>query len=149
VTLPAALVCLLGGLGLPPLVAAVRVRWRPLALRVAAGAAAIAVAVSVGLVVRGAVLLVGDERVLGKELDRLIAVAGGPAAVRACGRVSTTTFERQALAYRLELPSREVYTHGTERGTYFVRAGRAARGVLTPVRARRPGWTLRSSCPLG
>ncbi len=147
VTLPGALLCVLGGLGLPPLVAALRVRARPALVWAAAGAAAIGVLVSAGILVSGAVRLARDEHALGAQLDRAIALAGGKAGLQACGSVAATPFERQAVAYRLGLRSLDVSTHAVTPGTMLVRIGRPAPGALTlPVRARSAGWTVRSTC---
>jgi TRAP-type C4-dicarboxylate transport system permease small subunit len=143
VTLPAALVCLLGGLGLPGLVRALSDRWR----RVAAVPAAIAVAVSVGIVAWGGVRLAREERALGSRLDHVIAAAGGPAAIKRCGQVSVTKFERQALAYRLHLPSADVWTHSVTPGIAFIRNHNRLPGAAAlPVRVQLPSWTLRSAC---
>ncbi len=148
VTLPGALLCVLAGIGLPPLVAALRARARPVLAWTAAGAAAIAVVVSLAIIVSGAVRLARDERELGGQLDRAIALAGGKAGLRACGRVATTPFERQAVAYRLGLRSLDVFTHAVTPGTMLVRIGRPAPGAQKlPVRARSGSWTVRSTCP--
>jgi hypothetical protein len=143
VTLPAALVCLLGGVGLPPLVASLAPRWR----RIAAVPAGLAVAVSLGIVVWGGVRLVREERDFGYGLDGAIAAAGGGTAVRACGQVATGKFERQALAYRLRLPSEDVWTHAVASGIAFKRGDRAVPGAeRLPVRARVGEWIVRASC---
>ncbi len=139
VTLPMAAICVLGGLGLPELA-----RRAP---RLAFVPAAIAVAVSVSIVVTGAVRLARDERDLGPRLDGAIAAAGGVAAVRACGRVATAPFERQRLAYRLRLPSRDVWTHAGAPGIALVRTGKKLPNTaVLPVRRRLPSWTIRSAC---
>ena len=138
-TLPMAAICVLGGLGLPELA-----RRAP---RLAAVPAGIAVVVSVGIVVSGAVRLAADERDLGARLDTAIATAGGVAAVRACGRVATAPFERQHVAYRLRLPSQDVWTHAVTPGLALVRARKTLPGAAAlPVRARVPSWAVRSRC---
>jgi hypothetical protein len=146
VTLPAALVCVLGGLGLPGLVGSLT----PARRRVAAVPAGIAVAVSVGLVVWSGVRLVRDERTYGARLDAAIAAAGGTTAIRACGQVAATPFERQALAYRLHLPSEDVWTHAETPGIAFIRGHRRLpNAAALPIRHRLPGWTLRAHCRTG
>jgi hypothetical protein len=143
VTLPAALVCLLGGVGLPPLVSSLAPRRR----RFAAVPAGIALAVSVGLVIWGGVRLVREERDFGHALDAAIAAAGGRAAVRDCGQAATGKFERQALAYRLHLPSEDVWTHAAAAGIAFKRGSRAVPGAeRLPVRAAADPWTVRARC---
>jgi MFS family permease len=147
VALPAALVAILGALGLPDAARAAQARLGRNARRAVAVLAAGAVAVAAGIVVYGAVRLVREDRVLGPELDAALAAAGGPAAVRACGQVSTTAFERQALAYRLDLPARDVWTHAERPGIAFIRAGREhPNAAALPVAARLRGWTVRRAC---
>jgi hypothetical protein len=148
-TLPGALACVVGGVGLPGLVERARVRLRP---RVAQGLALLGVAavcVSVGVVVVNVANLVKQEREWGGALTAAIDRAGGPAAVRDCGRVQTAPFERQVLAYRLELPPRVVFTHGSHQGIAFVLDGKTLpEAALLPVAARTRGWTIRTSCSL-
>lgn len=148
VALPAALVAVLGGLGLPAFAAAVRARLGTAGQRAVAGLAAVAVLVSCGIVVYGATRLAREERIFGTQFDAAIAAAGGEAAIRACGQVSTTAFERQALAYRLELPSRDVWTHAEHPGIALIRDGRELpNAAALPLAADLPGWTLRRACP--
>lgn len=147
VTLPAALVAVLGALGLPELAAAVRSRLRPVPARVVALLAVVAAGVGVGIVAHGAVRLVREDRLFGPRLDAAFAAAGGPAAIRACGQVSTTAFERQAVAYRLHLPSEDVSTTASAPGIAFLREDRPLEGSdALPVLARVPGWTVRRAC---
>ncbi len=145
--LPASLVAVLGGVGLPSLIVAVRGRLHRPARGALAALAAVAVLVSVGLVVNGGIRLAREDRVLGPELDAALAAAGGNAAVRACGQVSTTPFERQALAYRLHLPIADVTTTAAAPGIAFVRAGRTLpEADVLPVMTRLPDWTIRRAC---
>jgi hypothetical protein len=143
VTLPAALVCLLGGVGLPPLVGTLAPRWR----QIAAFPAGLAVAASLGIVAWSGVRLARDEREFGTGLDHAIAAAGGAAAVRACGQVATGKFERQNVAYELHLPSAEVWTHAVSPGLALQRSDRTVAGATQlPVRARVDEWTVRARC---
>ena len=146
VTLPAALVCVLGGIGLPGLAARLRGVWR-----LASGAlAAAAVALSLALLVDHGDDLATEGRVYGRELPALIAGAGGRDAVLACGQVGASHFASQMVARRLEVLQEDV-ARGVEvdRGTVFatVETGAARRRTL-PVRARLGDWVLRSSCDL-
>ncbi len=142
-TLPMALVCLLGGVGLPPLVRSLAPRWRT----VLAVPAAIAVVVSIGIVVDGGGRLARDERQFGSGLDRALAHFGGVSAVRECGRVSTGPFERQHVAYALRLPAVEVFTHAVTPGIALQRSDRDFPGQQQlPLRARVRDWTIRARC---
>lgn len=138
VTLPASLVCVLGAVGLMRLP-------RP---RLGTALAGVGVAVSLGIVVHGGVRLVREELTLGARLDAAVEAAGGEDAIRSCGQVATTAFERQALAYRLELPSVAVATTAERPGIALVREGRDAPGAdALPVIARVEDWTVRRYCP--
>jgi hypothetical protein len=118
--------------------------WR----RVAAVPAAIAVAVGVGIVVWGVVRLAREERAHGPRLEAAIAAAGGREALVHCGRVSTTPFERQHIAYALRLRSRDVWTHAVTPGVALIRDHRHLNGAAPlPVAVSVPGWVVRRSCP--
>lgn len=137
VTLPAALVCVLGAVGVVGLP-----RPRPAVALAVAG-----VAVSFGIVVHGAVRLAREEVAFGAQLDAAVEAAGGERAIRSCGQVATSPFERQALAYRLELPPAEVWTHAERPGIALIREGTETPGAeVLPVTARVDGWTVRRYC---
>jgi hypothetical protein len=145
--LPAALVAVLGGLGLPGLIAFARQRLTGAARIVVTAAAAIAVAVSLGIVGYGFVRLVREERIYGPRLDAAVAAAGGTAAIRACREISATPFERQALAYRLHIPIADVTTTHHGPGIALIRDHRELPGVAAlPVVAQLPSWTIRRAC---
>lgn len=147
VALPAALVAVLGGVGLPGVAAAARERFGPRVFAVTSLAAAFAVCVCVGIVGYGGVRLTREEYVFGSRLDAVIAAAGGEEAIRACGQISTTRFERQALAYRLELPPGEVWTTAERPGIALIRGEREhPNASALPVVTRLPDWTLRRAC---
>lgn len=145
VTLPAALVCVLGGLGLPPLVA----RLRTTAPRVVAGGlAGVAVAASLYLLGRNAEDLATEGRIYGRQLPQVIARAGGAEAVTRCGPIGASHFASQMLARRLGVRQEEVelgirVTSGT---VFATRRTGAARFKPLPVAFAQGGWVVRSSC---
>jgi hypothetical protein len=146
VILPAALVCMLGGLGLPAVVE----RWRAAgAVRVVSAVlAAGAVAVSVGFLIRDAGRLARDERVYGRQLSALIDMAGSREALLACGVVGANHFARQRVAWELDLLQADIRL-GTQvrNGTVFAREGTGAAAAAEPPLRRYYGeWELRSSC---
>ena len=146
VTLPAALVCVLGGVGLPAL--ARRLRGP---VRLAAGAlAAAAVAFSCALLVNHGDDLATEGRVYGRELPRVIALAGGREAVVRCGPIGASHFASQMVARRLDVLQEDVSRgNAVDRGTVFATIGTGgARRKVLPVRLRLGNWVLRSSCPL-
>ncbi len=109
--------------------------------------AGVGVAVSVGIVVHGGVRLAREELTFGSRLDAAVEAAGGETAIRSCGQIATTPFERQALAYRLELPPADVWTHAERPGIALIRDGREAPGAdALPVVARVDDWTIRRYC---
>lgn len=148
VALPAALIAVLGGVGLPAAAAAARARFGPRGRGVLTLAAGLAVCVCVGIVAYGGARLTREEYAFGSRLDAAIAAAGGEDAIRACGQVSTTRFARQALAYRLELPPAAVWTTAARPGVALIRAGEEhPNAAALPVVARLETWTLRRACP--
>jgi hypothetical protein len=143
VTLPAAFVCILGGLGLPDLARSLSPGRR----RIAAVPAAIAVAVCAGITVWGGVRLARDEIAHRHRLAAAITAAGGRDAVVACGRVATTPFERQHVAYALRLRSGDVWTHAVRPGIAFIRDHRGLKGAAAlPIALEKPTWTVRRDC---
>jgi hypothetical protein len=145
VTLPAAVLCVLAGIGLPGLAAEVRRRGL---IDPALGITGLSVAIAIGVLAWSGFRLVQDEQRYGHQLPALIARAGGERAVRSCRPLSTSPFERQDVAWRLHLPQRAVTTHRRARGTAIALAdSRLGRDRRLPVRDRLGGWVLRSSCP--
>jgi hypothetical protein len=140
VTLPAALLCALAGVGVAALP---RRTW------VYALAVAVAIPGLVQAIARETDSLsdaANDERLF-DELPLAIARAGGPAAVKSCGRVYTGPFQTQAVAWRLNLRERQVGLDPRKPGTIVARASLPiARDASFPVRARTERWVVRQSC---
>jgi hypothetical protein len=146
VTLPAALLCVLGGIGLPPLVR----RLSPAVRRPALVLAAAGVVLSAGLLVRDAGRLADEQRVYGDQLTELIERAGGREALVACAPIGADHFASQMVAWRLHLRQADVRLGiSVRRGTVLARIGTgAAAAPEPPVRLRHGEWLLRSSCRL-
>jgi hypothetical protein len=145
VTLPGALVCVLGGLGLPGLAGALSARRRlgP----AAAVVAAVSVLVALGVLGAGAVRVVHAEILDGHQLPRLIARAGGAARIRACGPLSANGRERQAVAWDLGVSQRAILTRPLTRGTLLATTNSPLwRSSPLPMRDRLGGWVRRARC---
>ncbi len=150
VALPAALVCVLAGVGWSWLVQGVA---RQRGTGWAAVAAAVLVLVSLPPVA-AAVDGLGDsaarlasEADLYEDLDSAIARAGGPAAVNRCGRVVTGPYEVQMLAWKLHRHGADVDIEARPPGTVFAVRGTplAAAEGFAPV-GETERWTVRRSC---
>ena len=141
-TLAAAFIGLLGAAGLPPVVRALSPLWRAVAF-VPAVAGVVVACVILGHEIDK---LARNERALGAGLDRAIAQAGGRRAVLRCGHIATGDFERQNLAYKLDVPSRRVGVLARAPGISFERAGRPVDGEDLPVRFVSGVWTVAASC---
>jgi hypothetical protein len=144
VTLPASALCVLAGVGLPPLAAELRQRaaWRP-----AVVVTVVSVVVALGVIGWGGYRLARDEERYGEQLPALIRRAGGAGAIRACAPVSASPFERQAVAWRLHLTQKAVTTRRQTGGTAVAFSySRIGRLSPMPVRLREGIWVLRSSC---
>jgi hypothetical protein len=145
VTLPAAGLCVLAGVGLPGLAARVRQSraWRPVI-----AVTVLSVLVSLVVIGSGVYRLLRDERRYGHDLPALIERAGGAAAVRACGPLWSSAYERQAVAYRLDVPPERVSQRpGAARGTVLAYAtSPVSRTSRLPVRDRVGPWVRRTSC---
>ena len=150
VALPAALVCVLAGVGASWTVEAIARRRGRRAAQAAAAVLALAalapVSASVGAL-DDSLEWVAAEAALYDDLDRAIARAGGPAAVERCGRAITSPFEVQALAWQLHRPGAEVDIDVRAPGTVFaVRdSPLAAEAGFEPVAATEH-WIVRRSC---
>ncbi len=146
VTLPAALLCVLSGVGWTWLAERVRGRAR-------VGLAVVAVAAAAPGLVASVDRLGGN---LGRirDLDRVYAAlpgfverVGGRAAVLRCGPLYTGAFSTQAVAYELHLRQREVGIGPRPPGTVLDTTN--STGGKVPgfaLRARGTEWTLQSSC---
>jgi hypothetical protein len=149
VSLPASLVCVLGGVGLTELVRLAADRSGRLR----------APAALVGLVVLGfsvvpAIALADDldytvrQGRLYNRLETMIQRAGGPAAVRSCGPVYTGPLETQIVAWKLHLHAVQVGIHPRPPGTILAVTGTVHRGAADfPIRDVRGGWVRRATCP--
>jgi len=135
VTLPAALVCVLTGIGWADLLHALRGRFGTAA---AVGAGIVALAAS-------APFLVEDGRRFGDEMDMMrnaatlgdalpaaIERAGGEAAIKRCGRVSTMPLQTQVVAWHLHLQQVQVAAPPLPSGTRF--------------HPRQEGWEVKQDC---
>jgi len=149
-TLPAALVCVLGGIGFVELFALVR-GWRGLAPAVAVSV--VAAAISAPFVV-GTLDTMGDvvhsirvEDSYTRQLPDVIAQAGGRDAVVACGRPITGAFETQLLAWELDLRQNQVFLQSDPPAIAIARAGTGpAKDAALPERFSRGSWVVRASC---
>jgi hypothetical protein len=149
VSLPASLVCVLGGVGLTELVrlAADRSgRLRP--------PAALIGLVVLGFSVAPAMALADDvdytvrQGRLYNRLETMIQRAGGPAAVRSCGPVYTGPLETQIVAWKLHLHAVQVGIRPQPPGTILAVTGTVHRGATDfPIRDVRGGWVRRATCP--
>jgi hypothetical protein len=152
-TVPIAIVCVLGGIGLVQGAHLARERLTPRRAR-----AALAVAVVIG-----APFLVADVLRLGDQwgdlrrearrygaLTDLFARAGGREAVRSCGLVFTRGFDTQAVAWELRVHESGVSLRPEPPGTIVALHDSELLGDHRfPVRVSYRDWTLASSCPLG
>jgi hypothetical protein len=151
VTLPAAIVCVLGGIGWAQAGGLVRARLGA----VAAAALTVAVLAGAAPAIVSTASAFGDElnRVraddrLSRQLPVIIDRAGGRAAVLGCGRVVTGPFETQMVAWYLRVRQSRIHLQAAPPATVLARAGvRQARDSPLPVRLRSGLWVLRSSCP--
>jgi hypothetical protein len=149
VTLPASLVCVLGGIGAVELVRMLRgalgprARWAALA----------------GVVAVSAPLLVANAERLDRQLDRAAAEgrlaaelpdvldrAGGREAVARCRPLFTDPFLTQLVAYRLHVRGIEVGIHPDPPGTTIAPRGVEADDPRFPVRATTGRWAVRATC---
>ena len=141
VALPAALVCVLGGVGWVGVMRASRV-----------AALALAVFSLPVLVVYAGQLhtylhKVKREARQYQSITQAIAKAGGPAAIQACGEVYTGPFQTQALAWHLHLHEQDIKIFPAGPGTTVVPNYAAlARDPRYPPVVRSGFWVVGSSC---
>ncbi|HEY7075048.1 MAG TPA: hypothetical protein VH418_06755 [Solirubrobacteraceae bacterium] len=141
VALPAALVCVLGGVGWVWLAAA----SRPVALVLAL--------ISIPLLVtwygrlHESIDKVKLEARQYHTITAAIARAGGPAAIKACGDVYTGPFQTQALAWHLRVHEEDVKIFPSGPGTTVTPSYSAlARDPRYPPVVRTRYWVVGSSC---
>jgi hypothetical protein len=144
VTLPAATICVLAGIGTG--VAARLLAGRRVLAALAVLAAVPGVVLAAGAVREELDHLVADERFL-DALPAAIHAAGGEAAVRRCGAVYTGPFQTQDLAWNLHLREQQVGLRGDPPGTVIARPSNplSRDERFATVHAREP-WTVRSGC---
>jgi hypothetical protein len=152
VTLPASLVCVLGGVGWVVAARELRRHGR----RTLLGAVAVALAASAALLVHPLRTVEHQTRQVRTEtrllnaLPETIERAGGAAAIRACGPVVTGPFQTQNVAWELKVHEHQVGTRTGPTGTALVaRGSRVRNATRLPVRLDAGRWVVRSSCPLG
>jgi hypothetical protein len=144
VTMPAALLCVLGGVGWAVLAAALARRW--LAVLVVLAVPGV---VLEGVQLHRAVDDAARESRLFAALPGVIEQAGGRAAVVGCGPVFTGAFQTQALAWRLHTHEHDIGIRPAPPGTVLAPAGLGmTRDGRFPLRLRTREWVLRSTCPL-
>jgi hypothetical protein len=150
VALPAALVCVLAGVGWTWLIARIA-RRRSTGVAVAAAAllalvASAPVAASVSGFGESTEALVLEAAVY-DDLDVAIARAGGPAAVHRCGRVITGPYEVQVLAWKLHRHGADIDIEVRPPGTVFAVRGSPLAGVgrFEAITATER-WVVRRSC---
>ena len=150
VALPAALVCVLAGVGWSWLVQGIA---RRRGAGTAAGAAAVLalaalapVAAAIGGL-RDSMAWLASEAALYEDLDSAITLAGGPAALDRCGRVITGPYEVQVVAWKLHRHGADVDVEPRRPGTVLaVRGGRLAAAEDFPRVGDTERWTVRRSC---
>ena len=152
---PAAVACVLAGVGATNVAPALAAALRPAAAIAGCVLAAAVLAITAGALV-DQVGEVGKRARRGKDLDVLVARAGGALAVRACAPPRTVQPMRALLAWRLDVP----LAHLTERPRPPVTVFRAPAGYAAePVGPRAPpgaatvavagDWTLLATCAGG
>ena len=122
VALPAALVCVLAGVGWTWLPEAISRRSsRAAGIAAAAAVALLAAPFAVGAIAGLADSLerLSEEAAVYDDLDRAIAASGGAEAADACGRVVTGPYEVQVLAWKLHRHGAEIAISGRSPGTVF------------------------------
>jgi hypothetical protein len=151
VALPAAMVCILAGVGW---VGLFRMLHRRIPVAGVLAAAVVALAAAAPYVERQADALRFkleqldyESQVYGANLEEVIAKAGGEEAVKACGPVFTGAFQTQAVAWYLHLHASEVsifpFPPGTIIAPYFTANARDPR---FPTVAKTKRWMVGSTC---
>jgi hypothetical protein len=151
VALPAAMVCVLAGVGAVGLVRLARHRAGVVAAAALALAALFAAAPYVEA--QADSLQIEMERlgyesaVYGPDLEEVIAKAGGEDALKACGPVYTGAFQTQAVAWYLHLPETQVSVFPLPPGTMISTFWTAnARDPRFPIVTKTKRWVVGSTC---
>jgi hypothetical protein len=101
---------------------------------------------------RGQITDLGDRARSAAAFDDVVAAAGGAAALERCAPIRTSAFARSLVAWRLDLPLRDLDAL-PERPAVLVRARWFYGGGLEPPRgpayrtlATAPGWEIAAAC---
>jgi hypothetical protein len=150
VALPAALVCVLAGVGWVELVAAVRRRRGRTPALVVAGFVALISApfvVDRAIDVGGQLADVRSEAVRYGSLPDAIARAGGAERLKACGQVFTGNFQVPSVAWQLHEHAWRIGLYPEPLGTVVAMRGTPwAADPRFPAIAGSRGWVVRSTC---
>jgi hypothetical protein len=151
VALPAAMVCILAGIGWVGLFRMLG-RRAPAAAVVAAGVLALAAAAPFAATQAGHLRtqlerIDYESQVYGADLVEVIEKAGGEDAIKACGPVYTGAFQTQAVGWYLHLDETEVSIFPFPPGTMIAPYWTAnARDPRFPIVARTKRWMVGSTC---
>jgi len=150
VALPAALVCVIGGVGWVDLVRGVRAR---LGAPAAGVLAIVLVAASASFVIadvrelRASALRMRSEAHFYSTLPAVIAKAGGAARVKACGSVFTGPFQVQAVAWYLHMHGDDVEIVASPPGiTFAPRYSALSRDARFPKLTETSKWVVGRNC---
>ena len=148
VSVPASLVCVLGGIGIVGLVRLAPARRGPRRWPAAVAAlAVVALSVTPVLSLEDDVRATIDQGHLYDHVDTIIDHAGGRAAIVRCGPLFTGPYETQLLAYKLHVHAVEVGIHPVPPGTVVAVLGtEPSHDARFPLRDQRGGWVLRTTC---
>jgi hypothetical protein len=137
---PAALLCVLAGVGLMCL------PHRPWVIAIVALASIPGVVLAADRLHVSMSSAFADERLF-DDLPHAIAKAGGEKRLTSCGRVYSGPFQTQAIAWRLHLREQEVGLLPIDPGTIIARRGsRLARDDRFQDLAITPQWVVKQAC---
>jgi hypothetical protein len=149
VALPAALVCVLAGVGWSEAIRAAAARFgrtAGIALAAVLALAALPFVVSDLGSLRDNAKSIRSEADFYGTLPAAIAKAGGPAKVKRC-KVYTGNFQVQAVAWHLNMPSGEVGIDPKPPGIVFApRYSAISRDARFPLLTETRKWVVRRSC---
>jgi hypothetical protein len=148
VSLPAALVCVLGGVGLTELVRLAADRFGSFRAPAAVvGLIVFGFSVVPAVALADALASAVRQGRLYDRVDTMIQRAGGPAGVRSCGPIYTGPLQTQLIAWKLHLHVVQVGFHPRPPGTILALAGTPQSGDTDfPIRDARGGWVRRATC---